>query len=78
MILGAITGDTIGSAYEFNNTKDFEDAMRKAVSMGGDSDTLASITGGIAEAYYGQLPPHIREEVISRLPKEFCEVLEKF
>lgn len=62
----------------FLESTDFEDAMRKAVSMGGDSDTLASITGGIAEAYYGEIPPYIREEVISRLPKEICEVLKKF
>jgi ADP-ribosylglycohydrolase len=37
----------------------FEDAIRLAVSLGGDSDTLACITGGIAEAFYGGVPPWI-------------------
>ena len=37
----------------FLESSSFEDAIRKAVSMGGDSDTLACITGGIAEAFYG-------------------------
>ena len=40
----------------FLESTDFEDAMRKAVSMGVDSDTLACITGGIAEAYYREIP----------------------
>ena len=37
----------------------FEDALRNAVSLGGDSDTLACITGGIAEAFYG-MPQELR------------------
>src|SRR5207253_5437992 len=37
----------------FLDSKDYEDAVRKAVSLGGDSDTLACITGGIAQAFYG-------------------------
>lgn len=40
----------------FLDSTDFEDAIRKAVSLGGDSDTLACITGGIAEAYYKEIP----------------------
>ena len=62
------TLDEIRGTYEFNETcqntvpqafeaffeaKDFEDAIRNAISIGGDSDTLAAITGGIAEAYFG-------------------------
>ena len=43
----------------FLESRDFEDAIRKAVSLGGDSDTLACITGGIAHAFYGPLPDHI-------------------
>lgn len=43
----------------------------KAVSMGGDSDTLACITGGIAEAYYREIPGEIRTAVWSRLPEDF-------
>ena len=40
----------------FLESENFEDAVRKAVSLGGDADTLACITGSIAEAYYGQVP----------------------
>lgn len=37
----------------FLESKDFEDAIRNAVSLGGDTDTLGAITGSIAEAFYG-------------------------
>jgi len=42
---------------------DFEDAIRNAVSLGGDSDTLACITGGIAQAFYGPVPDQIQKQV---------------
>ena len=45
----------------FLESNDFEDAIRKAVSMGGDSDTLSCITGGIAEAFYKEIPAHMIE-----------------
>ena len=54
---------------------DFESAIRLAVSLGGDSDTLACITGGIAEAYYKEIPEEIVKEMWSRLPDEFREIL---
>lgn len=60
----------------FLESSDFEDAMRKAVSMGGDSDTLACITGGIAEAYYKDIPEEIRSTVWSKLPKGFREIIQ--
>lgn len=59
----------------FLDSDSFEDAMRKAVSLGGDSDTLACITGGIAEAYYGGIPEEIAKQVLDRLPKSFLEDL---
>lgn len=43
----------------FLESTDFENAIRKAISIGGDSDTIACITGGIAQAFYGGVPPHI-------------------
>jgi ADP-ribosylglycohydrolase len=46
-----------------------------AVSLGGDSDTLACITGGIAEAFYGPIPEEIARQMWSRLPKTFREIL---
>lgn len=60
----------------FLDSHDFESAIRIAVSLGGDSDTLACITGGIAEAYYGEIPRHIREEARKRLPVNFRCMLE--
>ena len=59
----------------FLDSTDFEDAIRKAVSLGGDSDTLACITGGIAEAFYKEIPKAMAERVRSLLPEEFVRVL---
>lgn len=59
----------------FLESTDFEDAIRKAVSMGGDSDTLASITGGIAEAYYKEIPEEIKNTVWGKLPKDYREII---
>jgi len=47
----------------FLESENFEDAIRKAVSIGGDSDTIACIAGGIAQAYYGEIPGHIVDKV---------------
>ena len=66
------------SIIAFLESTDFESAVRLAVSLGGDADTMGSITGGIAEAFYGGVPEHIRKEVLKRLPDEFIEVMEKF
>lgn len=51
----------------FLESTDFEDAIRKAVSMGGDSDTLACITGSIAEAFYGGVPCEIADFVLRQI-----------
>ncbi len=56
---------------------DFETAGRLAVSLGGDSDTLACITGGLAEAYYKEISEEIAREMWSRLPETFREILRK-
>lgn len=62
----------------FLESENYEDAVRKAVSLGGDADTLACITGSIAEAYYGMVPESIARETYKRLPEEFICVLDKF
>jgi ADP-ribosylglycohydrolase len=59
----------------FLDSKDFEDAIRKAVSLGGDSDTLACITGGIAEAFYREIPKEMADRVRTLLPQEFADIL---
>ena len=56
----------------FLESTGFEDALRNAVSLGGDSDTLACITGGIAEAFYG-MPQELRDETLKRLPEDIRE-----
>lgn len=60
----------------FLDSTDFEDAIRKAVSLGGDSDTLACITGGIAEAYYKEIPKYMAERTMRIFPQIFKDVLE--
>ena len=66
------------SIIAFLESTDFESAIRLTVSLGGDADTMGAITGGIAEAYYGEVPEHIKKEVLKRLPNEFIEVMQKF
>ena len=60
----------------FLDSSGFEDAIRKAVSLGGDSDTLACITGAIAEAFYGGVPNEIAQKVTHNLPKVFYRILD--
>ena len=60
------------------DAQDYEDAVRNAVSLGGDSDTLACIAGGIAEAGFGGVPEQIRREVEARLPEELLQTVIEF
>lgn len=62
----------------FLDSEDFESAIRIAVSLGGDSDTLACITGGIAEAFYRYIPSQIVDEARKRIPVNFRCILESF
>ena len=61
----------------FLESTDFEDAVRNAVSLGGDTDTTACIAGSIAEAYYG-LTPTLEKECLERLPEDMKDVLRRF
>lgn len=84
--------DEIRDTYKFNETcqgtvpqalvaffesNDFEDAIRNAISIGGDSDTIAAITGGIAEAYYG-VPDELRQRAYSYLDRFLLNALLEF
>jgi ADP-ribosylglycohydrolase len=59
----------------FLDSVNFEDAIRKAVSLGGDSDTLACITGGIAEAFYKDIPEEMIVRMKKLLPRVFKTIL---
>ena len=86
------TLDSIRATYKFNETcqdtvpqalmaffesTDFEDAIRNAISIGGDSDTIAAICGGVAEAYYG-VPADIRKHALTFLDKQLLQLLTLF
>ncbi|MBO5810643.1 MAG: ADP-ribosylglycohydrolase family protein [Bacteroidales bacterium] len=86
------TCDEIRRVYKFNETcqetcpeaiiaflesHDYESAIRLGISLGGDSDTIGAITGGIAAAYYG-IPDSIMEDVKRFIPFEFIDIVEKF
>jgi ADP-ribosylglycohydrolase len=62
----------------FLESSGFEDAVRKAVSLGGDADTMACITGAVAEPFYGGVPEHIRREARLRLDQHLLGVLDRF
>ncbi len=62
----------------FLESNNFEDAIRKAVSLGGDSDTLATITGGIAQAFYKNIPEEIQKKVINCLDQKLVETTQVF
>lgn len=62
----------------FLESMSYEDAVRKAVSLGGDADTQACIAGGIAEAFYGGVPEAIWNETLGRLTCEMGSVVARF
>ena len=62
----------------FLESDDFEDAVRKAISLGGDSDTLACMAGGIAQAFYGGVPEAITSRVYEVLDDHLGNVTRKF
>ena len=69
---------TVPQAIEaFFESTDFEDAIRNAISLGGDADTLAAITGSIAEAYYS-VPTNIREQALTFLDERLSRLLLDF
>lgn len=73
-----ICQDTVPQAImAFLESTGFEDAIRNAISLGGDSDTLAAITGGIAEAYYG-IPTEIRKHALTYLDGQLMKILVDF
>ena len=71
-------GSVPESIIAFLESDSFEDAIRKAISLGGDTDTMASITGGIAQAFYGDIPDTISTYIRHILPAEFLSIIDRF
>lgn len=71
-------GSVPEAVIAFLESSDYEDAVRLAVSLGGDSDTIACITGGIAEAFYHGVPQPIVSEVCSRLDEPLLDIVHQF
>ncbi len=61
----------------FFDGKTYEDVIRNAVSLGGDTDTLAAIAGAMAEAYYG-IDEDIKNKGMKFIPNEFIEIINRF
>ena len=62
----------------FLDSSDYEEAIRLAVSLGGDADTLACIAGGIAEAFYGGIPKNIADRTMSMLDDKLRTIVNQF
>lgn len=62
----------------FLESTDCEDGVRKAISLGGDSDTLACMAGGIAQAYYGRIADYIVGEVRQILDEDLLAIVDEF
>jgi ADP-ribosylglycohydrolase len=71
-------GSVPESIIAFLESTDYESAVRNAVLLGGDADTMAAIAGSIAEAWYGGVPESIVAEVRTRLKPELLDVVERF
>ena len=74
---GSCQGTVPEAMVAFFDSTDFESAIRLAVSLGGDSDTLACITGGIAEAFYKEIPDDIALKIWGLIPEDFKDILWK-
>src|SRR5262245_25099451 len=75
----SINSNTFGDfAHPFQAPTDYESAVRLAVSLGGDSDTIACIAGGIAQAPYGGVPAGIRDQAPDRLNDHLRSIVEEF
>ena len=73
----ACEGSVPEALISFLESTSFEDAIRNAVSLGGDSDTLAAIAGSVAEAFY-EIPEELIAEGLERLPEDMREILRRF
>ena len=75
---GGTCQDSVPQAIvAFLDGEDYEDSIRNAISIGGDSDTIGCITGSIAEAYFG-VPADLRNSAMNYLPEAFQSIISEF
>lgn len=75
---GSCQGTVPESIIAFLDSKDYEDALRLCISLGGDSDTMGAITGAIAGAYYGKIPYRLYNFGLSKLPDDIQRIVGDF
>ena len=75
---GSCQGTVPESIIAFLDSKDYEDALKLCISLGGDADTMGAITGAIAGAYYHQIPYRLYRFAMEKLPKDIQDVISKF
>ncbi|MBQ0085877.1 MAG: ADP-ribosylglycohydrolase family protein [Prevotella sp.] len=75
---GSCQGTVPESIIAFLDSKDYEDALRLCISLGGDADTMGAITGAIAGAYYHQMPASLYNFGMNKLPEDIKDIINKF
>ena len=75
---GSCQGTVPESIIAFLDSKDYEDALRLCISLGGDADTMGAITGAIAGAYYNKMPFTLYEFGVKKLPEDILLVMRDF
>jgi ADP-ribosylglycohydrolase len=71
-------GSVPESIIAFLDSTDYIDAVKNAISLGGDADTMACIAGGIAQAFYKEIPPEIAARALERLTPDLRAVVDRF
>ena len=71
-------GSVPESLIAFLESTDYEDAVRKAISLGGDTDTMACIAGGVAQAFYGGVPAAIKQQSWAILDERLRNIVREF
>ncbi len=71
-------GSVPESLIAFLDSSGYEDAVRRAVALGGDADTMGAIAGSVAAAFFGEIPDVIADAAADRIPEELHEVINRF
>ena len=75
---GVTCQGSVPQAFEaFYESTDFEDAIRNAISIGGDADTITAMAGSVAEAYYG-VPMWMEDKVLEYFREEYIDIYHAF